>query len=122
MRNRSRVLLFTLLFAFVWAVPAASGPGFRSRSYLEEHFQKHGAEFGQISVEQYLTLAQGLRDAPLGGDILRSDRSGGGYAKYDRISNSFGAYDQDGTIRSFFKPNDGERYFVRQARIRKGND
>jgi len=89
---------------------------------LAEHFEKHGAEFGRISPEQYLALAQALRDAPAGHDILFSERPGGGYAKYDRKSNSFGAYDRDGTIRSFFKPNDGERYFIRQARIRNRND
>lgn len=103
-------------------MPGASGPGFRSRSYQAEHFAKHGAEFGHISPEQYLGLAQQLRDAPAGRDILRSERPGGGFAKYDRGSNSFGAYDRDGTIRSFFKPNDGERYFVRQSQNRNRND
>jgi len=100
------------------AVPAvASGPGFRSPEHLREHYEKHGAEFGHVSAEQYLRLAQGLRDAPPGRDILISERPAG-FAKYDRNSNFFGAYDRNGTVRTFFKPNDGERYFRRQARIR----
>jgi len=121
--NRSKFLsLLALGLFFLSALPAAHGPGFRSRTQLEEHFAKHGAEFGQVSPEQYLSLAQALRDSTTGADVLLSERPGGGYAKYDRKSNSFGAYDRDGTIRSFFKPNDGERYFIRQARIRNRND
>jgi len=111
------------LLLLTWAIPpAAQGQGFRSPQQLAEHFEKHGAEFGRVSPEQYLHLAQALRDAPEGGDILLSRRPGGGYAKYDRKRSYFGAYDRDGTIRSFFKPNDGERYFIRQARIRNRND
>ncbi len=120
MRNRSSFLFLTLFFLAAWALPA-SGLGFRTRASLSEHFDKHGQEFGHITAEQYLHLAQELRDAPVGHDILRSERPGG-YAKYDRKTNSFGAYDLNGTIRTFFKPNDGERYFVRQARIRNRND
>lgn len=123
MPNRSRFLAFLALgLFFLVTLPAAQGPGFRSRTQLEEHFAKHGAEFGQISRDQYLALAQVLRDSPQGRDTLLSERPGGGFAKYDRKSNSFGAYDRDGTIRSFFKPNDGERYFIRQARIRNRNE
>jgi pyocin large subunit-like protein len=35
--------------------------------------------------------------------------------RFDRRSGAFGAYNHDRTIRTFFKPNDGERYFRRQA-------
>ncbi len=123
MPNRSRGFLLSLLLVLTWVVlPAAQGQGFRSPQQLAEHFAKHGAEFGRVSPEHYLHMAQALRDAPESRDILISRRSGGGYAKYDRKQNSFGAYDRDGIIRSFFKPNDGERYFIRQARIRKRND
>lgn len=120
LRNRSK-LFFFVSFLIAWAFAAASGPGFRSREYLLEHFAKHGEEFGHISAEQYLSLAQQLRDVPAGRDILRSERPGG-YAKYDRRTNSFGAFDNSGIIRTFFKPNDGERYFIRQSRIRNRND
>ena len=42
----------------------AGGPGFRSRQQFDEHYQKHGSEFGNISQAEYLRLAQDLRDAP----------------------------------------------------------
>ena len=38
--------------------------GFRSAERLDEHYRKHGREFGSISREEYLRLAQTLRDRP----------------------------------------------------------
>jgi pyocin large subunit-like protein len=94
----------------------ADGPGFRSRSTFDEHYQKHGREFGNISQQEYLRLAQTLRDALPGGPILEAAKPGGVITRFDRRSRAFGAYNADRTIRTFFIPNDGERYFQRQAR------
>jgi pyocin large subunit-like protein len=96
----------------------ASGPGFRSRSQLEEHYTKHGAEFGAISKAEYLRLAQELRDEAVGGPILEARRPNGEFSRFDRRHGYFGAYNPDRTIRTFFIPNNGERYFERQARRR----
>jgi pyocin large subunit-like protein len=96
----------------------ASGPGFRTPAQLDEHFAKHGAEFGSISKAEYLHRAQALRDAPVGGDILESHRPNGEFSKFDRRHGYFGAYNRNGTIRTFFIPNNGERYFRNQARRR----
>jgi pyocin large subunit-like protein len=91
--------------------------GFRSPDKLDEHFAKHGSEFGHVSKAEYLQLAQRLRDAAPGGDILELIRpSDGVVSRFDKLTGAFLAYDRDGTIRTFFKPNDGERYFRRQAR------
>ena len=94
----------------------AAGPGFRSQRQFEEHFEKHGREFGNVTPQQYLHLAQELRDAPAGGPILEAIKPGGIITRFDRRTGSFGAYNPDGTIRTFFIPNDGERYFHRQAK------
>ena len=98
-------------------VPAStSGRGFENRSRLDEHFAKHGGEFGSISPAQYLTLAQTLRDERAGGDVLEIVRPDDGVvSRFDKRSGAFIAFNRDGTIRTFFKPNDGERYFRRQA-------
>lgn len=88
--------------------------GFTSRRHLEEHFKKHGAEFNAADAEQYLALAQQLRDKPVGGDVLEAKRPDGTYSRFDKASGAFIACNADGTIRTFFKPNDGERYFRRQ--------
>jgi len=89
--------------------------GFRSRKNLDEHFAKHGAEFRGMSKAEYLLAAQSLRDAPAGGDIEEIVRSDGTASRFDKTSGAFIAFNRDGTIRTFFKPNDGERYFRRQA-------
>ena len=108
-----RLVAGVLLFA-LWLL--ASGPGFRSAALLNEHYEKHGGEFGRITKQQYLTLAQDLRDAPVSNTILEDRRPNGQFSKFDRRHGYFGAYNPDRTIRTFFIPNDGERYFHRQAR------
>lgn len=101
--------LLTVLLLF------AGGPGFRSRAQMDEHYAKHGAEFGHISEAEYLRLAQELRDAPVGGPVLEGRRPNGQFSRFDRRKGYFGAYNPDRTIRTFFIPNNGERYFRRQA-------
>ena len=108
--RRATVFLFAALLLL------ADGPGFRNKHLFEEHYAKHGREFGNISPEEYLHRAQALRDAPVGGPILEAIVMKGGriVTRFDRRSGAFGAYNSDGTIRTFFIPNDGERYFHRQ--------
>jgi pyocin large subunit-like protein len=89
--------------------------GFRSRSKLEQHFQKHGREFGDITIEQYLAMAQDLRDAPLSNRIIEATQKDGTISRFDRQTGGFMAFDRDLTIRTFFHPNGGEDYFRRAA-------
>lgn len=110
-----RHLRFAIALLIGALIVLASGPGFRSRKQFEEHFQKHGSEFGKVTKGQYLSLAQELRDAPVRGEILEIKGAGGAFSRFDRRRGYFGAYNNDGSIRTFFIPNDGERYFRRQA-------
>ncbi len=109
-----RVLRTILLLAMAAALLLASGPGFRSKRQLDDHYAKHGQEFGNISRGQYLELAQALRDAPKGAEILEAVRTDGVITRFDHRHGYFGAYNADGTIRTFFIPNNGESYFRRQ--------
>lgn len=111
-----RALKRTAIFLFAALLVLAEGPGFRSKRLFEEHYAKHGREFGNISPEEYLHRAQALRDAPVGGPILEAIKPGGIVTRFDRRTGAFGAYNADRTIRTFFIPNDGERYFHRQAK------
>jgi hypothetical protein len=88
--------------------------GFRSETHLREHHDKHGREFGTVSRQEYLALAQALRDRPLGPRVIEAARADGVVTRFDRDSGAFIASDPDGTIRTFFKPRDGEAYFRRQ--------
>lgn len=89
--------------------------GFRDARHLDDHFAKHGREFGDISKATYLVRAMVLCGAPVGGDVLEIERSDGVISRFDRSTGAFIAFEDDGTIRTFFRPRDGERYFRRQA-------
>jgi pyocin large subunit-like protein len=106
------LILTLLLFA---SVAVAGGQGFRNEHVLEDHFQKYGHAFGPITRQQYLHLAQQLRDSHPGKDILESKRPDG-IIRFDRRHGYFGSYENNGTIRTFFIPPDGIRYFEREAR------
>ena len=92
-----------------------AGVGFADQRRLDEHFDKHGPEFGRITKQDYLRQAQLLRDARVGGPILEAVRRDGVITRYDQQTGAFIAFNPNGVIRTFFKPNDGERYWRRQA-------
>lgn len=89
--------------------------GFADQRRLDDHFQKHGAEFGRITRQDYLHQAQLLRDTAVGGPVLETVRKDGVTTRFDRQTGAFIAFNPNGIIRTFFKPNDGERYYRRQA-------
>jgi hypothetical protein len=95
--------------------PRLRAIGFRSRTKLVQHYEKHGREFGNISQDQYLSMAQDLRDAPLSKRVVEANQLGGTISRFDRQTGAFTAFDRDLTIRTFFKPNGGEDYFRRAA-------
>jgi len=90
--------------------------GFATQEKLNEHYRKHGKEFGRMSKSESLRRAQDLRDRPAGGDILEAVRKDGVATRFDRKTGAFLAFNRDGTIRTFFRPNAGEKYFWNQAR------
>lgn len=94
--------------------------GFASARGLDEHYEKHGHEFGTVTKQQYLAMAQALRDVAAGGPVLEAVRKDGVITRFDRDTGAFIAVNPDRTIRTFFKPNDGERYFRRQAERDRG--
>jgi hypothetical protein len=98
------------------AEPAPARPdiGFRTPERLAEHYRKHGREFGSIDMDRYLRLAQELRDRPAGGMVLESVRDDGVTVRFDRASGAFIAFDRDGSIRTFFRPDRGEAYYRSQ--------
>lgn len=97
------------------AVQARANIGFVDQRRLDDHYDKHGAEFGRITKQDYLRQAQLLRDAQVGGPVLQTVRADGVTTRFDRQTGAFVAFNPNGTIRTFFKPHDGERYYRRQA-------
>jgi pyocin large subunit-like protein len=80
---------------------------------LPDHFARHGSEFGARSPEEYARMAsQFLQRAKTEGLPAKVDRDGV-LRIFDAATDTFGAYNSDGTTKTFFKP--GSRgYFERQ--------
>ena len=110
----SKVAFVFMLLGAVLAI--AGGPGFRTSILLQRQFARYGSQFGHINMQQYLNMAQHLRDANPGKNILMAQRPYGGGAKFDVKRGWFVAFDGDGTLRTFFVPRDGIRYFDRQQK------
>jgi pyocin large subunit-like protein len=94
----------------------SSGTQFRNKDRFEEHYQKHvinQAEFGDITKEEYLALAQDLVDTP-GSQVLTKNNDDGDTLFYDPDTNSFAVVSGDGYLRTFFKPSAGQKYFDKQ--------
>lgn len=86
---------------------------FRTQQLLDSHYAKHGAEFGNITKEQYLKGANNLIHSS-GANILKKTRSDGDVVFYNTDTNEFLVLSYDGFIRTYFKPSGGIDYFNRQ--------
>lgn len=99
-------------------IEAASVPAvtytynFRKAEYLQEHFEKHGAEFGYASAEEYLA---GANRVIASADALHKlEAEDGDDVYYLEAANEFVIVSTDGFLRTYFKPEDGKAYFDRQ--------
>jgi pyocin large subunit-like protein len=70
---------------------------------LEEHYQKHGYQFGHITEEQYLEGAQALLDAEPGPDVLEKIRFNGDIEHFRVSTGEFAVMTKRGRIRTYFK-------------------
>lgn len=86
------------------------GPRF-APGQLEHHFAKHGAEMGFATKEEYLRAAQAL---VRGGPGVETYQRGGDTLFFKESTDEFAVLSDRGVIRTYFKPNDGRRYWERQ--------
>lgn len=96
--------------------PAYVWHEFANQKLFEEHYQKHVVtqqEFGDITEEEYLKLANDLLNAT-GDNILTKTEDDGDMMFYDVDTNEFAVMRPDGVIRTFFKPSAGIDYWNRQ--------
>lgn len=96
----------------------AGKAGFKSQDLLDAHYKKHvlvQGEFGDITKAQYLKGAQDLVSSKPVGNILTKTRSNGDVIFFNKATNEFAVADKYGNIRTYFKPDDGIKYFNRQT-------
>ena len=80
---------------------------------LARHFRDHGADFGATSAEEYASEASSFFQRGLQDGLPTKIDSDGVIRIYDPESNTFGAYNADGTTRTFYKPS-SPTYWDRQ--------
>lgn len=85
---------------------------FRNDQFLEEHFLKHGAEFGYQSKEEYVAGANKVINSSQ--SMHKEEAEDGDNIYYDKTNNEIVFVSKDGYIRTYFKPSDGINYFNRQ--------
>lgn len=85
---------------------------FRKAQYLQEHFERHGAQFGYGSAEEYLAGANRVVASPEA--LHKLEAEDGDDVYYLESTNEFVIVSTDGYLRTYFKPDDGKAYFDRQ--------
>lgn len=102
-------------------VPAPSGSASWSHGYdgsadnAEEHWQKHGSEFpGLHSERDYVNAANAFVHRPPFDALIKHDARGDTLF-YQPSTDIFAVMDSRGEPRTFFKPDNGARYWARQC-------
>ena len=89
---------------------------FRSKKYLQQHFEKHGGEFkddfGYKTEKEY---EQGASDVINDSDALhKTEKEDGDDIYYIEDTNEFVVLAKDGYIRTYFRPDAGKKYYDKQ--------
>lgn len=89
---------------------------FRSKKQLNQHFEKHGAEFEDDfdynTPEEY---EKGASDVINNDEALyKTEAEDGDGVYYIEATNEFVILSTDGYIRTYFRPNGGKSYYDRQ--------
>ncbi|WP_051411352.1 hypothetical protein [Ruminococcus flavefaciens] len=89
---------------------------FRSAKLLNQHFEKHGAEFdGDFNYETAKEYEKGASDVINNSEALhKTEAEDGDGVYYIEDTNEFVILSTDGYIRTYFRPNGGIDYYNRQ--------
>jgi pyocin large subunit-like protein len=80
---------------------------------LPDHFARHGADFHARDADDYAAKAAAFLQRAKIDDLPAKRAADGSLRIYDAATDTFGAYNADGTTRTFFKPG-SPTYFERQ--------
>jgi len=82
---------------------------------LQDHFDRHGADFKATDPADYAAKAHAFYlESKTDKNIQVKVDQAGVRRIYDPRTNSFGAYNADGTTKTYFKPTNGQAYFDSQ--------
>jgi len=80
---------------------------------LADHFSRHGRDFGAKNPDDYARMAADFLQRARKEALPAKVDDAGVLRVFDPASGAFGAYNRDGTTKTFFKPNN-PGYFDRQ--------
>lgn len=80
---------------------------------LEDHFVRHGPDFGSRTAEEYAAQAWSFRQRAYAAGLPMKLDTDGTLRVFDPASGAFAAYNRDGTTKTYFKPGSRD-YFTRQ--------
>ncbi|WP_221119613.1 hemagglutinin repeat-containing protein [Rhizobium lentis] len=84
---------------------AAVGVGaFGSVAKLQDHYNRHGNDFGAKSAAEYQAQAKAFLGGPIAPGILEKIRSNGDIVRYNPTTDEFGVVSSGGIIRTYYKP------------------
>jgi len=83
---------------------------------LARHFRDHAADFGAKSADDYARMADDFFEQSQKAGLPTKIGPDGTIRVYDPASNTFGAFNPDGTTRTFFKPT-SPNYFDNQPGV-----
>ena len=85
---------------------------FRNEKLLNEHFEKHGDEFGFSTASEYEASAgKVVNDSRA---LHKLEKEDGDDVYYIEETNEFVVISKDGYIRTYFKPDSGIKYYEKQ--------
>jgi len=87
-------------------LPDSTAPGakFGSQARLDDHFKRHGHDFGATSAAQYQRQASKFLTENLGPATLEKTRKNGDVVRYNPNTDEFGVVSKSGVIRTYYKP------------------
>lgn len=87
---------------------------FRSQKLLDQHFEKHGSEFGNITKDDYVRMANELINSESESVLSKTEKEDGDTVFFDKKTGYFAVLSTDGYIRTFFIPDQGIKYYNKQ--------
>ncbi len=84
-------------------------------SRLSKHVKDHGWQFRSTSAKDYTNKARKFYKEAIQNDYRIKVDKNGVTRIYDPETNTFGSYDKNGQIKTFFKPDKGKFYWTSQS-------
>lgn len=81
-----------------------SGARFADKSKLDDHFARHGSDFGAKNALEYQAQADKFLTASKPAGVLEKTRANGDIVRYNPGTDEFGVVSSGGSIRTYYKP------------------